>query len=140
MGLEKLWNDGYIPLIDGLILSNGEIKLFDIAVYPEINISFMGDGELSRYLEEDPDDVTEYDIYGTNIIDDKTLKFGAGGFGSDGFLACFSDGKIEWLFFSSTINPVCKACYVNPYFIFSTDNEFNFKMSLLSDKIILISN
>lgn len=140
MNLEELWNDGFIPLIDGLIFSNGEIKLFDITVYPKIKISFKGDGHLEKYLEEDPDDVTEYDIFGTNIINDKTLKFGAGGFGSDGFLACFSNNKIEWLLFSSTINPVCKASYVDQYFIFSTDNEFDFRMSLDSNELIVSLN
>lgn len=138
MDLENLWNDGFVPLVDGMIFANGKIKLVDITVYPKIDINFKGDTELSKYLEE-PDDVTEYDIYGTNTTNDKTLKFGAGGFGSDGFLACFSNGKMEWLFFSSTINPVCKACYVDPHFTFSTDNKFQFELSLNSDRLVLVS-
>ena len=46
MDLEKLWNDGFIPLIDGLILSNGEIKLFDIAVLtPAVNPVYINLGD-----------------------------------------------------------------------------------------------
>ena len=124
--ITKLWKNGYIPTIEGITLfDENKVKVFDIRIYPQVHTIYQDTIIFSDYMNNHPDDITAYDIYGIKDIGDNLLKFGIGGFGGDGFVACFSKQtqQLQWLFFSSFINPIHQVDYHHTYLVLINNND-----------------
>lgn len=102
-----LWQEGKLPIDDGLYLANGRSYAVDLAPGTTSGLALVEEFDLAESLAADPDWVTSIDTQSpTPLPDGGSLIRGEGSHGSEGFVARLdAAGQLVWVLYLSESNP-----------------------------------
>lgn len=123
-----LWLRGYVPIVNGICFADEHVQYIDLITYPNKRIMYNGKGSLKDFIENTPDDITSYDIYGSTRFESQTFHYGCGSYEGDGYLISLDNksGQANWLFFSDSLGAIKAIDIVNSHhLIVKTDDELS---------------
>jgi hypothetical protein len=147
--LQSKWNQGLLPGIDCILFGNGEViignyyRLMDSETQKLSHYwSPLCDTTIDSLEKYSPDIWTAVDIYhGSVNTGDRTIVFGEGSMGNEGFVAAIEPGgSLHWAIFFTFSNPVCKAEVSGNLLVCTGDSGFRISIRLDDLTKIDISN
>jgi hypothetical protein len=112
-GIQKLWEQNYLPTKSGLYYQNGSAIEIVVRYYPQPTLKkgaeFDGDEFIKKYCE---DEVTTVDSTKELVLlnNKGRIAIGEGSYGSEGFIAYVDDsGSLNWVFYFEESNPIIQA-------------------------------
>lgn len=129
--ISELWNKGQLPTKDCVYFANGESFSFFANFYPNIFIKKGESFNLVDFLYQNPDDITNIDIFKkVEIQIGGTCLLGEGSFGSKGFIAYIAaDEKLNWVIYFKKSNPFINAIELSGQLL-EVESSANYKVIL----------
>ncbi|OCG10546.1 hypothetical protein [Gilliamella apicola] len=139
--INELWNKKKLPIKNGIYFANGESFSFLAKFYPDIVIKKGKSFSLVDFLNQNPDCITDIDIFKKiKIPTDGACLLGEGSHGSEGFIAYItSDEKLNWVIYFEESNPFINAVELPDTFL-KVESSANYRIILdLKDPINIVS-
>lgn len=115
----KLWGEGKLPYVDGLLLQDGRLYL-DIRAQESLPIRSSIDSHLADF-SKDTSFWEDVDIFKSQSYEDYNVYCGDAGYGSFGYvLVLTSQGQFKWLLFDE-INPI-QSMVIKDQVIYAVNN------------------
>lgn len=114
-----MWEKSYCLFVDGLVRSSQEITLFThYTVGQDEHYALLADTTVDSILKYNEDPWVAVDIFGTvKWLEEKSVVFGSGAMGNDGFIALVAENnKLIWSYSFDFTNPVISGQIENNLF------------------------
>lgn len=107
----ELWDEGVLPIKDGIYFSNGDSISLAVRFYPKQLIEKGDFFDLVSFLAENPDYLTNVDPTKIILLSNGDQCFlGEGSYGSEGFIAYKNlKGDLTWVMYFERSNPFINA-------------------------------
>lgn len=105
--IQKLWDEGLLPISDGIFFADDSAISFAIKYYPRPHIIPGKSFSLGEFLQHSPDELTSIDtIAELQLSNGNYCCVGEGSHGSEGFIAYLNNDRgVVWIIYSEQSNP-----------------------------------